>query len=206
MDDWEQMGAEGWNAQSTWPLLKRLETNENDGEHHGKEGPVHLMNIPPHDPCGVAVLDACEQVGIPRVEFNSGETVVNGASFFQINRRQDGTRSSSSVSYLHPILDRENFHLLTDTWVKEITFEGDRATGVKAVLKLVREDAADPRLPRSRALRRSHRLPKLLMLSGIGDREHLAEHGIEARVHSPASAPTSRITPKSSSAGMPRSP
>ncbi|GAB3846988.1 GMC family oxidoreductase [Nesterenkonia populi] len=185
MDDWEAMGAEGWNAGTTWPLFKRLETNENDGEHHGKEGPVELMNIPPHDPCGVAVLDACEQLGIPRVEFNSGETVVKGANFFQINRKQDGTRASSSVSYIHPILDRENFHLLTDTWVKEITFEGERATGVKVVgnaFGKTQQIFADKEVVLSAGAIDS---PKLLMLSGIGDKEHLAEHGIETRFHSP---------------------
>ena len=46
---------------------------------------MHLMNVPPVDPAGVALLDACEQAGIPRAKFNTGTTVVNGANFFQIN-------------------------------------------------------------------------------------------------------------------------
>ncbi|GGE66760.1 GMC family oxidoreductase [Nesterenkonia cremea] len=185
MDDWEQMGATGWNAENAWPLLKRLETNENDGEHHGKEGPVELMNIPPHDPCGVAILDAAEQAGIPRVEFNSGETVVKGANFFQVNRKQDGTRSSSSVSYLHPIMERENLSVLTDTWVREVIFDGDRATGVSVVANAfgrAHTVTANKEIILSAGAIDS---PKLLMLSGIGPKAHLAEHGIEARVDSP---------------------
>ncbi|WP_300345636.1 GMC oxidoreductase [Nesterenkonia sp.] len=193
MDEWESMGAAGWNAESTYPLLKRLETNDQatgePGDHHGTSGPVNLMTIPPHDPCGVALLDACEQTGIPRARFNSGETVVTGANFFQVNRLPDGTRASSSVSYIHPILERENFTLLTDTWVKEILFDDDgstpRAVGVSAV---------------NNAFGRAHTIaaakevvlsagaidsPKLLMLSGIGPAAHLAEHGITARVDSP---------------------
>ena len=92
-----------------WPTgcTQQLETNEDagpDAPHHGDSGPVHLMNVPATDPCGVALLDACEQAGIPRVAASTpATTVVNGASFFQINRRADGTRSSSSVSYIHPI-------------------------------------------------------------------------------------------------------
>lgn len=104
LDDWDQkFGATGWGSKDTFGLYKKLETNELPGDHHGHDGPVHLMNVPPVDPCGVALLDACEQAGIPRTQFNEGETVINGANFFQVNRREDGTRSSSSVSYLHPI-------------------------------------------------------------------------------------------------------
>ncbi|TLP74212.1 GMC family oxidoreductase [Nesterenkonia sphaerica] len=185
MDEWEAMGAAGWNAESTYPLFKKLETNDAPGDHHGRSGPVHLMTIPPHDPCGVALLDACEQQGIPRVEFNTGQTVLTGANFFQINRKADGTRSSSSVAYLHPVLHRQNLTILTDHWVREIVFDGDRAVGV---------DAVNNAFGRAQRLRATAEIivsagaidsPKLLMLSGIGPAAHLAEHGIEVRVDSP---------------------
>ncbi|NLS08848.1 choline oxidase [Nesterenkonia sp. MY13] len=185
IDEWEQLGAEGWNAENVWPLLKRLETNENDGDHHGKEGPVTLMNVPPHDPCGVAILDACEQAGIPRVEFNSGETVVKGANWFQINRREDGTRSSSSVSYIHPILERENFTLLTDTWVREVIFDGDRAVGVSVVNNAFGRASTISANKEIVLSAGAIDTPKLLMLSGIGPTEHLEQHGIPTRVDSP---------------------
>lgn len=189
LDEWEsKFGATGWNSENLYPLLKRLETNEDagpDAPHHGDSGPVHLMNVPPNDPCGVAILDAAEQAGIPRAKFNNNETVLNGANFFQINRKADGTRSSSSVSYIHPIMERENFHLLTGLRGKELLFDGDTCTGVAVV---------------DNAFARTHELtarkevivsagaidsPKLLMLSGIGPAEHLREHGIEVRVDSP---------------------
>ena len=88
----------------TWPLIKRLETNDGPGDHHGRSGPVNLMTVPPDDPCGVAVLEAAAQAGLPTVRFNEGETVTNGAGWFQVNRSPDGTRMSSSVAYLHPIM------------------------------------------------------------------------------------------------------
>lgn len=188
MDDWETLGAAGWNAETTLPLVKRLETNDAEGEHHGRSGPVHLMNIPPNDPCGVALLDACEQTGIPRAEFNSGETVVKGANFFQVNRRADGTRSSSSVSYLHPIMDRENFTLLTDTWVREILFDDETPTPRAAGVSVVNNAFG-----RSSTVRANKEVvlsagaidsPKLLMLSGIGPAAQLREHGLDVRVDS----------------------
>ena len=90
---------------------------------------VELMDAPPNDPVGVALLEACEQAGIPRATFNDFETVVNGASFFQVNRQADGRRASSSVSYLHPIMEsRPNLEIRTNAWAKKVTFDGTPGT------------------------------------------------------------------------------
>ena len=187
LDEWEtKHGATGWGSAHTFPLYTKLESNEDDGPLHGHDGPVRLMNVPPTDPCGVAILDACEQAGIPRARFNTGETVVNGANFFQINRRPDGTRSSSSVSYVHPILDRENFHLLTDLRAKRLVLDEDnRCTGV---------EVTDNAFGRSNVISTRREVivstgaidaPKLLMLSGIGPAEHLRAVGIDVVVDTP---------------------
>ncbi len=191
MDEWEtKYGATGWNAENAFRLYKQLENNEDAGkagnEHHGDSGPVRLMNVPPADPCGVAVLDACEQAGIPRTQFNSGKTVTNGANFFQINRKEDGTRASSSVSYIHPIRDRENFHLLTNTQVKRVLLdENKRAVGIEVVDNAF----GTPRVIKAREeiilSAGAIDTPKLLMLSGIGPAAHLAEVGIETLVDAP---------------------
>ncbi len=190
IDEWEQkFGATGWNAEMAYRLYKQLETNEDagpEGPHHGDSGPVHLMNIPPTDPSGQALLDACEKTGIPRVRFNSGETVINGASFFQINRQADGTRASSSVSYIHPIMERKNFTLLTDLRARELNFDAaNRCTGV---------DVVDNSFGRTRTLSARAEVilsagaidsPKLLMLSGIGPAAQLEGFGIDVRADSP---------------------
>jgi choline oxidase len=190
IDEWEQkFGATGWNAETAYRLYKHLETNEDAGPeapHHGDSGPVHLMNVPAEDPCGRALLDACEETGIPRVRFNSGETVINGANFFQINRRADGTRSSSSVSYIHPVVDRPNFTLLTGLRARELKFTADnRCTGV---------DVVDNSFGKTHTLTARSEVilsagaidsPKLLMLSGIGPAAQLEEFGIPVRFDSP---------------------
>ncbi|WP_209910414.1 GMC family oxidoreductase [Paeniglutamicibacter psychrophenolicus] len=190
LDAWEsEHGATGWNSEMGFRLYKQLETNENagaDAPHHGDAGPVKLMNVPQVDPCGVAVLDACEQAGIPRVKFNNNATVVNGANFFQINRLDDGTRSSSSVSYIHPISERKNFTLLTGLRASKLSFdENKKCTGVFVV------DGGFGRTSHLAARREvivsagAIDTPKLLMLSGIGPAQHLAEHGIEVLADSP---------------------
>ncbi|WP_333617881.1 GMC family oxidoreductase [Dietzia sp.] len=186
MDLWEELGATGWNAASILPLIPRLETNARGTEGHGTDGPVHIMDVPPEDPVGVALLEACSEDGIPRVQFNEFATVVDGANWFQVNRKPDGTRASSSVSYIHPVEDRENLHVLTGHWVSKILFNSEqRATGVEYV---------DNAFGRSSELRARREVilsagaidtPKLLMLSGIGPAEHLRSLGIDVRVDSP---------------------
>ncbi|PZR54976.1 choline oxidase [Xylanimonas oleitrophica] len=185
LDQWAALGATGWEAERSLPYVKRLENNDQPGDHHGHDGPVRLRQVPPSDPCGVALLDACEQAGIPRVRFNDGTTVVEGAAFFQINAHEDGTRASSSVSYLHPVLGRENLTVLTDHQVERITFDDDlRATGVDVRSGLFRTVhlAARREVVLSAGAIDS---PKLLMLSGVGPAEHLREVGVEVLVDSP---------------------
>lgn len=186
LDEWERMGATGWGAGDIFPLYKRLETNDGPGDHHGRSGPVNIRSVPPKDPSGVALLQACEQAGIPTTEFNSGRTVTHGANWFQINAREDGTRSSSSVSYLHPIMGRRpNLEVRTEVRAKKIEFDGRRATGVAYL---------DPDLVHTRTVRARQEVvlssgaidtPKLLMLSGIGPGEHLRDVGIDVLVDSP---------------------
>ncbi|MBB3661699.1 choline dehydrogenase-like flavoprotein [Prauserella sediminis] len=196
LDEWESMGLPGWGAKDVFPLYRRLETNDGPGEHHGRSGPVTIRSVPPNDPCGVALLEACEQQGIPTTEFNSGTTVTHGANWFQINAREDGTRSSSSVSYLHPVMDRPNLQIRTGAWAKKVTFDGTRATGVQ----YLDEDQIHTRTVTARRevvlSTGAIDTPKLLMLSGIGPAEHLREFGVDVLVDSPGVGSTLQDHPE----------
>ena len=179
LDDWVQMGARGWGAAEVLPLVERLTET------------VLLRDVPPDDPCGAAVLEAAAMVGMPTVAFNRGETVRNGAGWFQINADvEDGgrlTRMSSSHAFLHPILgSRKNLEVRTDCWVSEILFDDSkRATGVR----YQRPDLTGYDTVRARReiiiTAGAIDTPKLLMLSGIGPTAHLREIGIDVRVDSP---------------------
>ncbi|MFE7119460.1 GMC family oxidoreductase [Streptomyces sp. NPDC057654] len=192
LDEWAAGGCTGWGAADCFPLYRRLESNDAPGDHHGRTGPVTIRTVPPNDPCGAALLAACADAGIPTTPFNTGKTVVRGANWFQINARADGTRSSASVSYLHPVLDkRQNLDIRTGLQARRLVLEGDgdgdrRCTGVEYLA---------PDLIRTHAVRARRETvvacgaidsPKLLMLSGIGPADHLRETGVEVRVDSPA--------------------
>jgi choline dehydrogenase len=94
-----------------------------------------------------------------------------------------GARWSAADAYLKPALGRPNLRVLTGATVTRVLVEGDRAVGV--------EYQHDGRTRVARARREvvlcagALNSPQLLMLSGIGDRERLADHGIETVCHVP---------------------
>ncbi|MGK2882248.1 MAG: GMC family oxidoreductase [Mycobacterium sp.] len=175
LDEWVQLGAAGWSAAEILPLTDRLTKT------------VLLRDVPPEDPCGAAVLEAAALAGLPTVAFNRGETVHNGAGWFQINASADGTRMSSSYAFLHPILgSRPNLEVRTDCWVAEIVFdERNAATGVRYQRPAL--TGYDTVSARREVILTAGAIdtPKLLMLSGIGPTAHLREIGIPVRVDSP---------------------
>jgi choline dehydrogenase-like flavoprotein len=94
-----------------------------------------------------------------------------------------GARWSTADAYLRPALRRANVHLRTGATVTKVLIEDGHAVGV--------EYQSDGRRQRVRARREvilcggAINSPQLLMLSGIGPADHLAEHGITALVDAP---------------------
>ncbi|QKV91329.1 GMC family oxidoreductase N-terminal domain-containing protein [Streptomyces sp. NA02950] len=187
LDEWAAGGCTGWQSDETFPLYRRLETNDAPGDHHGRGGPVTIRTVPPKDPCGAALLEACAEAGIPTTPFNTGTTVVRGAHWFQINSDENNTRQSSSVAYLHPLMGkRPNLEIRTGVQAKRLVLEGDRrCRGV---------DYLSPDLIHTLRVRARREVivscgaidsPKLLMLSGIGPADHLRETGVEVAVDAP---------------------
>ena len=88
-----------------------------------------------------------------------------------------GARWSCADAYLKPVLRRRKLTLLTEATATRVLFDGTRAVGV--------EFEHGGQRPVVRARREvvlcggAINSPQLLMLSGIGDREQLAEHGID---------------------------
>ncbi|MEU2108528.1 GMC oxidoreductase [Streptomyces sp. NPDC019507] len=187
LDGWAAAGCTGWSAADCFPLYRRLENNDAPGDHHGRSGPVRLRTVPPRDPCGRALLEACAEAGIPTTPFNAGTTVVRGANWFQINARPDGTRSSASVSYLHPVLGtRPNLEVRTGVRARRLLFSADgRCTGVEYLEPDTVHTSAVTARGEVVVACGAIDSPKLLMLSGIGPGGHLRDVGVDVRVDAP---------------------
>ena len=97
--------------------------------------------------------------------------------------QNNGSRWSTADGYLKPALARKNLELVTEALATKVIFDGHRAVGVQYEKGGKRETVTARR--EVILCGGAVNTPQLLMLSGIGNRDHLAEHGIDVLHHSP---------------------
>jgi choline dehydrogenase len=183
-DDWAARGNAGWSFEDVIPYFKKLESHPlGDTAFHGAHGPIRItrMKDQAHPVCA-AFLDACDSLGYPRNDdFNGGS--IEGAGVYDINTR-DGLRDSSSRAYLKPALRRSQLTFERECLVEKILFEGKRAKGVSyRRAGVLRECFAAKEIILAAG---AVGTPKLLQLSGVGDRMLLERYGIPVCHHAPA--------------------
>jgi choline dehydrogenase len=127
-----------------------------------------------HPICHV-FLKGCEQAGYQRTQdFNGAQ--FEGSGIYDVSTR-NGQRSSSSFEYLHPVLDRQNLTVEREVLVSQVLFDGNkRATGV-----VVKQNGSARTFTANREVilaAGAVDTPKLLQLSGVGDKALLAQHRI----------------------------
>ncbi|PSP90220.1 choline dehydrogenase [Halobacteriales archaeon QS_4_69_34] len=177
-DGWASQGNDGWGYEDLLPYFRRSERFEpGASEYHGQDGPLAVST--PRSPRSLSAtfVDAAVEVGEIRNEDFNG-TRQEGVGLYHLTQK-DGERHSAADAYLKPVLDRHNLTTRTGAQVTRVTFEGARATGVEYEVDgdRVRADAAREVVLSAGAVN----TPQLLMLSGIGEPEHLREHDIEVR-------------------------
>jgi choline dehydrogenase-like flavoprotein len=178
-DEWALRAGPQWSFDEVRGYFRRIENvtaawHFVNGDESGVTGPVHISRQRSPRPLTAAWLAAARQCGFPAAQPNSPapegfcETVVT---------QRRGARCSTADAYLKPAMNRENLSVLTDATATRVVFDGIRAVGV--------EYQHDGQTWLATARREvvlcggAVNSPQLLMLSGIGNREHLADHGID---------------------------
>ncbi|MEW5688285.1 MAG: choline dehydrogenase [Pseudomonadota bacterium] len=175
-DQWRQMGLAGWGYADVLPYFKRSESLEGGGDDwHGGEGPLKVSKASSPNPIYKAAIEAGAQAGYKLTkDFNGYQQ--EGWGPYQLTIH-NGERWSAARGYLHPALGRPNLTCITGARTSKIVIENGRATGVEYLdekgQKLVVH--ADKEVILSAGAVQS---PHILQLSGVGDPEHLAEHGV----------------------------
>jgi choline dehydrogenase len=182
-DGWRDAGCSGWGFDDLLPYFKRSEDNERGASDlHGTGGPLTVSEGRHPNPMMDAFVEAAQQAGLAHNDDFNGPAQ-DGAGHYQLTQR-GGRRCSAAVAYLHPAMERPNLTVETSLQVERVVFEGMRAAGVEGTRlgESLRFDAAREVILCGGA----YNSPQLLMLSGIGEAEHLASRLVEPLLDRPA--------------------
>lgn len=179
-DQWEAMGAKGWGYEAVLPFFKRSENFENGAsEFHATGGELSIRECPDDVMRSEHFLEGATQLGYdgPNWDYN-GARQENGAGLLQFHIDKNDHRDSGASAFLHSISDRGNLTIVTGALVSRIIIKDKWAVGVEFISgQGQKEEAfAEKEIIISAGALGS---PKLLLLSGIGPAEELAEVGIE---------------------------
>ncbi|MCH2158525.1 MAG: choline dehydrogenase [Oleiphilaceae bacterium] len=174
-DHWESQGNPGWGFDNMLPYFKKSETNERGGDaFHGDKGPLYVSNTHSAYPLNDCFIKGAEQAGYPVTDDFNGPQF-EGAGYYQFTIK-DGERCGVSRAYLKPALHRNNLSVECEAFVDKILFEGKTAVGVAYTKNGVSHEVkANKEVLLCGGAFNS---PQTLMLSGVGDKEELVQHGI----------------------------
>ena len=182
-DDWSKSGADGWSYAEVLPYFCKSENNEDfrQSVYHGKNGPMNVRSVRGPNRLNQSFFDAMHGLGYGVRDDLNGEDS-EGVSLRQLSIR-GGIRETSAKALLEPARSRRNLTVMTDHRVTRVLLEGTRAVGIEVQDKSGRRPLqADREVVLTAG---AIQTPQLLLLSGIGDGNHLADVGVPTRHHLP---------------------
>ena len=172
-ENWAALGATGWGWDEVLPWFRKSEGNVRGADDfHGGDGPLSVSDQPCPNPVSLAFVEAAGQLQLGlNPDFNGARQ--DGFGLYQSTIR-NGERWSAARAYLTP---RPKLEVRTGWLVERIRVENGRAVGVTVRRGVERRDInARGGVVLSAGAFGS---PQLLMCSGIGPADHLAELGID---------------------------
>ncbi|XP_033220717.1 glucose dehydrogenase [FAD, quinone]-like isoform X2 [Belonocnema kinseyi] len=188
-NQWAEMGNKGWSFEEVLPYFRKSESYNpefaaKNGQHYfGTDGPLHIRKYNySTTSMPEVVLQAVRETGIPILEtFNGGHYIGYGNADGTID---NGLRRSVGEAYLSLAKNRKNLYVLKSTKAEKILMSGKTAIGAR--LRLKNGKILDVKASKEVILSAgSIATPQILMLSGIGPRDHLKEIGIKTLVDLP---------------------
>ncbi|MEO9781475.1 MAG: GMC family oxidoreductase [Sedimentitalea sp.] len=172
----------GWGWKDVLPHFTGMEGNNRlANELHGSDGPVQVSDPGHIDEFSRWFVQAVQTLGEPyNPDFNG--PVQRGTGFYQFTNRY-GKRSSAAYAFVTPQEDNPNLVVRLQSEVEKVLVEDGRASGV------IYRDATGTHEIRvsGEVILAAGALvtPKILMLSGIGPADHLAEFDVPVEVDLP---------------------
>jgi choline dehydrogenase len=182
----KEAGDDAWDYQHILDIYRRIEDwhGAPDPKRRGSGGEVFVQPVPNPGSIAPAFLKAAGSLGIPTFADQNGvmQEGPGGAALTNV-RIRDGRRLNVPSSYLYPVMDQPNLTLLTGAYVNRLILEAGTITGVEFEWRgNIHAIGASSEVVLSAG---AIQTPKLLMLSGIGDRAQLDRFGISTVSHLP---------------------
>ncbi|MEM9607163.1 MAG: GMC family oxidoreductase N-terminal domain-containing protein [Actinomycetota bacterium] len=178
-DDWAARGLDGWGWDDVVDTFIAAERDVDLGASplHGDAGPLPVRRWRREEMsrAQLAFLDGMLDLGEAAADDINDPSQLPGIGRFPVTIDDNDRRVSTSLAYLTAgVRARENLTIRTGAEVATVAIDGDQATGV--VLTSGEELDADEVVVATGAIW----TPLLLMRSGIGPADHLAQRGITA--------------------------
>lgn len=169
---WAKCGGPAWEYKRALPVLEALEHDLDFAGQpgHGAHGPMRLARPAQTGDLTAAFHRAAHDLGFSAEPDKNAPSATPGVGPVPSNIL-DGVRVNMALAYLDQARDRPNLRILGDTEVLRVRIELGRATGVETSAGSIPADEVV-------LCAGSVATPQLLMLSGIGPAEHLAQLGI----------------------------
>ncbi|CAL1534360.1 unnamed protein product [Lymnaea stagnalis] len=175
-DRWAESGADGWSYRGVLPYFMKSEDtipkHLANKDYRGTQGPMKITQLRGYE-IADAFIESVKSLGYKERDYNGEEQ--EGVSHTQSNIYR-GERWSTARAYLWPAATRENLDIVTGALVHKILIERGRAVAVR-----FHKDGATAtgKLQKVKVKREvilsagAFGSPQLLMLSGIGPKDHL---------------------------------
>ncbi|XP_047539167.1 glucose dehydrogenase [FAD, quinone]-like [Vanessa atalanta] len=179
-DGWAEMGNPGWSYNEVLPYFRKSENNRNiegnDTVYHGVGGPLNVERFPYTDVNTRMIIEAFQEKGVPLKDLtlpdNLGVNLVQSTSL-------NGRRFSANTAYIRPVRNvRSNLDIIVNAYVTKVIIDPNSkiAQGVTYFKNGVYVNVYAKREVIISG--GSINSPKLLMLSGIGPKQHLQSNNI----------------------------
>lgn len=182
-DQWEVLGNIGWSYKDVLPYFKKSEDNRNPylsrTNYHRQGGYLTVQESPWRTPLALAFIKAGIELGYENRDINGEKQT--GFMLAQGTIRR-GSRCSTAKAFLRPIRLRSNLHVALHSHVMKVIFR-KAISGAPSIIgvQFQRHGKTTVVRVRKEVILSAGAIgsPHILMVSGIGPRDHLAEHGIK---------------------------
>lgn len=178
-NNWAKAGNVGWSYEEVLPYFRKSERNSipelRHSKYHGTDGYLDVQYPNFRTELSKAFIKAADEFGYKNNDPNAEELL--GFSYPQATIR-NGRRCSAAKAFLRPITNRSNLHIAMRARATKIHIDPQTKTAIG--VEFVKNKKRYRLAVRKEIILSAGTIasPQLLMLSGIGPRDHLQSHGI----------------------------